>query len=296
MNNIFTYTDYRKLLTDYYEERKKQNPAFSYQVFATKAGIPNRGFLYNVICGKKNLSKETAHKLTQAMNLKSGEADFFENLVFFNQAKILRERNHYFEKLSECKTSVPQTTEVRELRKEQYEFYSKWYISAVRSLIDMFKFKADYAWIAKTVYPPIKPLQAKKAVILLEKLGLISKNAEGFWSLTDKTITASTEILQLGFLNFQVQTGELALNAMKEMTKEQRHISGMTMGISRKAYDVICEEIKIFQSKLQSIAAHDEGADNVYQFNFQFFPISNANGIVTGRQGWHGEQKEKQHS
>jgi uncharacterized protein (TIGR02147 family) len=43
MNNIFDYTDYRKLLVDYYEEHKKNNPAFSYQVFASKAGIPQPG-------------------------------------------------------------------------------------------------------------------------------------------------------------------------------------------------------------------------------------------------------------
>lgn len=296
MNNIFTYTDYRKLLADYYEERKRLNPNFSYQVFASKAGIPNKGFLYNVICGRKNLSRESAIKLSQAMNLKSGENDFFENLVFFNQAKTLKERNHYFEKLGECRTHFSKATEVRELRKEHYEFYSKWYISAIRSLLDMFNFKDDYTWIAKTVYPPIKPLEAKKAVNLLAKLGMIEQDPDGIWRVVNKTITAGSEIIGLGLLNFQVQTGELALNAMKEMSKEKRHISGMTMGISRKSYELICEEIQIFQSKLQAIAENDNEADNVYQFNFQFFPVSNANGIVTGRQGWRADQHQRKHS
>ncbi|NLG17023.1 MAG: TIGR02147 family protein [Fibrobacter sp.] len=291
MNNIFTYTDYRKLLADYYEERKSLNPSYSYQVFASKAGIPNRGFLYNVISGKKNLSRESALKVSQAMNLKSSEADFFEVLVFFNQAKTLKERNHYFEKLNEFKSHAPQATVIRELHKEHYEFYSKWYISAIRSLIDMFKFKDDYSWLAKTVFPPIKPLEAKKAVLLLEKLGMITQGADGFWIVKDKTITAGPEITGLGLLNFQVQSGELAINAMKEMTKDKRHISGMTMGLSRKSYELICNEIITFQSKLQSIAENDNEADNVYQFNFQLFPISNANGIVTGRQGWHGKRQ-----
>jgi len=293
MDTIFAYTDFRKLLADYYEDRKRLNHAFSYQVFATRAGIPNRGFLYNVITGRKNLSKSGAVKLTQAMNLSAGESDFFENLVSFNQAKTLKERNYYFAKLNECRTNAPKSTEVRELRKEQHEYYSKWYISAIRSLIDMHPFCDDYAWLARNVYPPIKPLEAKKTVALLDRLGLIRRNADGVWKAVDKTISAGTEVVQLGLLNFQEQTATLALQAIREMTKEKRNVSGMTLGISRKTYEMICREIGEFQARLQALAEQDNDADNVYQFNFQFFPITNVNGIVTGRQGWHGKHNQR---
>jgi uncharacterized protein (TIGR02147 family) len=293
MNDIFTYTDYRKLLADYYEEHKKNNPGFSYQVFAEKAEFPNRGFLYNVITGLKNLSKSSAVKLSQAMKLTSVEADYFENLVSWNQAKNLRERNYYFEKINAIKCRKPGVTLVRELRKDQHEFYSKWYLSAIRSLIDMHPFTDDYAWLAKTCYPPIKPLEAKKAVKLLEKLGLIKKGADAIYEISDKTITASHEIVQQGYLNFQRQTAGLGLKAIEELPKEKRNVSGLTMGISCATYDKICAEIKIFQTKLQMMVEQDESADNVYQLNFQFFPISNVNGIVTGRQGRRNDKQPR---
>jgi uncharacterized protein (TIGR02147 family) len=243
--------------------------------------------------GRKNLSKSSAIKLSQAMKLPSGAADYFENLVSFNQAKNLRERNYFFEKLGAIKSSAPGSAKVREVKRDQHEFYSKWYLSAIRSLIDMHRFSDDYALFAKSVYPPIKPLEAKKAIALLVKLGMIRKNNKGFYEVEDKTITAGKEIVQLGLLNFQEQTAELALNAIREMSREKRNVSGMTLGISHKTYDTICEEIKVFQSKLQTLAESDHEADNVYQFNFQLFPISNVNGIVTGRQGWHKEQKQR---
>jgi uncharacterized protein (TIGR02147 family) len=267
------------------------NPGFSYQVFAHKAGIPNKGFLYNVITGLKNLSKSSAVKLAQAMGLGASESDFFENLVSFNQAKNLRERNYFFEKLCAIKSTKSGSALVRELRAEQYEFYSTWFFSAIRSLIDMHPFVDEFAWLAKSVYPPIKPLDAKKAITLLQKLGMIRKGEKGRLEVVDKTITAGEEVVQLGLLNFQKQTAELALKAIEEMPKDKRNISGMTLGISRKTYDLICQEIRGFQSRLQKLAEVDTEADNVYQFNFQFFPISNVNGIVTGRQGWHGSQK-----
>jgi uncharacterized protein (TIGR02147 family) len=294
MNNIFTYTDYRKFLADYYEDRKKQNPGFSYQVFATKAGFPNRGFLYNVITGKKNLSKSSTVKLSQAMKLTASEADYLENLVSLNQAKNMRERNYYFDKLCTIRCNKPGLATIRELREEQHVFYSIWYYSAIRSLIDMHPLKDDYAWLAKTVYPPIKPKEAKKAIALLEKLGMIKKNHDGFYEVADKTITAGKEIVQLGLLNFQQQTTQLALKAIEEMPRDKRNISGLTMGISRKTYETICSEIGLFQSRLQVLAEQDKEADNVYQLNFHVFPISNVNGIVTGRQGWHKEQKQRQ--
>lgn len=291
---IFTYTNYRKFLADYYTEHKKANPGFSYQSFASRASFRNRGFLYNVITGKKSLSKSSAVKLSQAMNLGSTEADYFDNLVSFTQAKNLKERNYFFDKLNAIKSTKPGSAAVREVRKEQHDYYSTWYISVIRSLIDMHPVKDNYAWLAKAVYPPIRPKEARKAVVLLQKLGMIKKGRDGTFAVVDKTITAGKEIVQLGILNFQRQTTELALNAIQDLTKDKRNISGLTMGISRKTYEKVCDEIAVFQSKLQALAEQDSEADNVYQLNFHFFPLSNASGIVTGRQGWHPEQRKKQ--
>jgi hypothetical protein len=67
---------------------------------------------------------------------------------------------------------------------------------------------------------------------------MITLSADGVWKVADRTITASSEIVQLGLLNFQVQTAELALEAIREMTREKRSVSGLTMGISRKTYDL----------------------------------------------------------
>jgi uncharacterized protein (TIGR02147 family) len=123
MNGIFTYDDYRKILADYYGERKKSNPWFSYQVFANKAGIANKGFLYNVIRGIKRLSAERALRLSLAMKLTAAEAMYFENLVSFNQAKNLRDRNYFFRKLCALRTETAGTEEVHEIDGKVPEYY-----------------------------------------------------------------------------------------------------------------------------------------------------------------------------
>jgi uncharacterized protein (TIGR02147 family) len=280
MPDIFLYTDYRKYLQDYYDEQKKAFPAFSNQSLAIKANFPSRGFLFNVITGKKNLSKSSTVRLGQAIHLKNSEADYFENLVSFTQAKLHREKGYFFDKLNAIKSTHKGNGHTRQLRTSQYDFYSNWHNSVIRSLLDMHDFKDDWKKLAKALYPAIKPKEAKKAVQLLTRLGIIEKQKTGNYKLTDKTITTGQEIINLGLLNFQLQTTDLAVKAIQDLPRQKRHVSGLTLGISSHTYDVICREIDDFQSKLLALAEMDEQADNVYQFNFHFFPVSNMNNII----------------
>lgn len=275
MPDIFKYTDYRKFISDYYAEQKAALRAFSYQYFARKAGIPNKGFLYNVISGHRNISESMAIKIARAMELTNKETDYFENLVSLNQAQSLWDKDYFLNKVLAIKSTKKGSGSIRRTRLDQLEFYSKWYYSVVRSLLDMHDFKDDYARLARSVYPPILPKEAKRAVQLLLKLGLIEKQKEGNYTLTDKTITTGPDILKAGLLNFQLESAELAKNAIRELPSSRRHISGLTLGISRKTYEAICREIESFQEKLLGMAEEDKEADNVYQFNFQFFPASN---------------------
>ncbi len=283
MTNIFEYIDYRKFLADYYLEKKEQNHVFSYQLLSNKLGFKNKGFIFNVISNRKNLSKSSVVKISQAINLKLKEADYFEYLVSFNQAKNLQERKYYFNKLIEIKSNRKGANKIRETRKDQYEFYSKWYISVIRSLIDMHEFKDDYNRLAKNVYPSIKPKEAKKALALLKKLDMIKKQKNGAYKITDKLITAGKDIVELGLLDFQLETLELAKKTIQELTRDKRHISGLTLGISKNTYELISKEIELFQEKIMQLAKLDENADNVFQFNFYLFPVSNVNGLVSKR-------------
>jgi len=277
MPDIYKYTDYRKYLHDYYEEAKGRNPGFSYQVFSEKAGIKSRGFLYNVVHGKRTLSKSHVFAVSQAMRLNRYESDYFENLVALNQAATLKERNHFYERLSSIKANGSSATKPQIVRNEQFEFYSKLHYSVVRSLIDMHGFKDDYAQLARCVRPRITPTQARKAVDLLERQGFIKKQRNGSYKVVNKSIATEPEVVSLAVLNFHKQAGELALKALEELPRDERNISGVTLGISKDAYNRICEEIEAFRSRMLQIAEADDNADTVYQLNFQLFPVSSTN-------------------
>ena len=63
MKEIVEYTDYRKFIQDYYDERKRCS-AFSWHAFAQKAGFSSDVYLKYVCEGKKNLSVGSAGSLS----------------------------------------------------------------------------------------------------------------------------------------------------------------------------------------------------------------------------------------
>lgn len=274
MPDITTFTDSRAFLLAWYEETKLKHPGFSYQVFSESAGIKSRGFLHNVIQGKRKLSRTNIFGLSQAMRLNKHEADYFENLVSFNQAKSLRERTHFYERLSSIKTGSRAAKGPELVRNDRFEFYSELYHGVVRSLIGMHGFKGDYEWLAKAVRPRITLRQAKKSVELLARLGFIEKQKDGSFNNTNASIATPPEVENLAVQNFHRQAGELGLKALNELPKEERNITGVTLGISDKTYKAICGEIQAFRARLLRLAEADEKADAVYHLNLQLFPVS----------------------
>jgi uncharacterized protein (TIGR02147 family) len=272
--NISEYTDYRAFLSDFYDETKAKNPGFSYQTFSDRAGLASKGFLFNVIKGRRSLSKSNIFGLSKAMKLSKNETDYFENLVAFNLAKSLEERNHFYERLSSIKISGKAAARPQIVRKEQFEFYSRVHHSVIRSLIDVHGFTDDYERLAKTVRPRITAKQARASVELLEKLGFIARRNDGSYKVVDKSIATPPEVVNLAVQIFHREAGELALRALNDLPREARNISGVTLGISRETYRKICDEIQQFRAKLVHIAEADASADAVYHLNVQFFPVS----------------------
>jgi len=275
MQSIFTYHNYRTFLADYYQNRKSKGVSFSYQNFSRKAGFASKSFLFNVINGRKSLSRASVVKMCGALGLSKTEAAYFENLVYFNQGKSYNERSFYYEKLNAIHPVTAQASNARKLTKDQFEFYSNWYHVVIRSLIDMFPhLSRNYAALAKMVFPAIRPKQAQKSVELLLRLGLIEKQKDNTYKVSSKILSTGPEVQSLAVQHFHLTCMELAAQALKELPRDVRNISGLTLGISQKAYEKTCEAILDCQEKILAIAEKDTDSDRVIQVNFHLFPVS----------------------
>ncbi len=274
MGTVFEYANYRDILKDFYHSRKKENPNFSFRIFSELCGFKDKSVVSNIIKGRINLTSESAGRVSNALELKGPEREYFDTLVQFNQAKTVDEKNLFFQKLESVKKQGIKTSPAQKIRKEQYEFYSRLYHSTIRSIIDMYPFKNDYQWLSKMVHPPIKPMQAKKAVQLLEHLGLIKKDRRGFYRVTDKNIEAGREVLDIGVANYHIDSADLAKLALSAPSKKKKMFAGQTLGMSEQTYKQVITEVDKFQDRLAALAKADRDPDTVFQLNFQLFQTS----------------------
>ncbi|MBD3347249.1 MAG: TIGR02147 family protein [Chitinivibrionales bacterium] len=272
MIDIYTYIDFRKLLKDLYEEHKKKHPFFSYRYIAQKVGFSSAGFFTNIIQGKRNISSEYIFKFAQLFKFNKGETEYFELLVNFGQAKSHSQKKYYFEKILANKKSKITITDA-----QHYEFYNKWYYTAIRELIDIFPVKANYDELAKMVHPPIKPAEAKKAVEFLEAIDFIKRNADGYFEQTDNFISTGYEAKSVAITNFLISMIDLARFNIERLPREKRSMSTLTFSISEDGYNAIIERLKNIHREILEMVREDRShnkQDRIYHVNVQVFPLS----------------------
>jgi uncharacterized protein (TIGR02147 family) len=266
---IFEYTDYRKYLKDYYNEQKAVNKAFSYRYFAQKAGFNSSGLFKDITDGRCNMQSGIIIKFSNAIGLNKKEEEYFENMVYFNQAKSTEEKKRYFERMMRFYDSKAYKVDAN-----QYEYYTKWYYSAIRELLAIGKFKDDYNLIAGKLNPKISSAQAKKAIQILSKLDLIRKNKSGYYECEDEIITTGPEIKSLSVANFQKVMMEMAKEAIDRHPSKHRNISTVTFSASKTVYKDIERELIACRKRILNMIKHCSNMENVYQLNLQLFPLT----------------------
>ncbi len=275
--SVFAYTDYRKYLSDFYLDQKRTCKAFSYRYFAKKAGINSVGLYKDVVEGRQNLGRALVIKFSGAIGHSRKEADYFENMVFFNEAKTAEERKLFFERMISSQSSLSKIVDI-----SRYEYYQKWYYSAVRALISIGRFKDDgksIRRISTILNPKIRPEQAKKALEVLKELEFIIEGPDGFLTLTNSVV--STGVLKpdknltiLNVINYQKEVTALANHALDSFGAENVSLSTLTLGVSDRTKMLIKEELSSVRNKISLLAEKDPAPDRVFQLNMQFFPLS----------------------
>jgi uncharacterized protein (TIGR02147 family) len=273
MPNIYNYLNYREFLYDYYSEKKREKPAYSYQVFAQKAGFKSKSFIADVIDGEKNLSEESIFALGNAIELNESDFAYFKTLVAFNQAKTNSQKDHFFKLLVKSNKLVT----ARLVLSDKYEFYSCWYHNTVRELVTFVDFNDDFGLLGRHVQPAITARQAKKSVELLTKLGFIRKEGPRYVQ-TDPDITTGDTVSSLAVENFHLQNLNLAGESIDTCPAQHRDISCLIATLSLEQVEEIKNEVRDFRKKLVSMingtTKDTVKGRRVYHINMQMFPTS----------------------
>lgn len=269
MLSVFDYSDYRQFIKDYYETHKAQNPSFSYRYLAQKAGINSAPFYKFIIEGTRNLTKTTVLKTCVALKLADREAEYFENLVFFNQAKTVKEKNSYFDKL----VQKQKHRHVGAIAESQYEYFAEWYHCVIREMVCMYDFRDNWANIGRIVSPSLSARQVEESVKLLLRLGFLKK-AGNRYQQTEPVLSAGYGLASHQIINFQIMMLNKAIEAFDRSPPRERLTAATTVSISRKNFETFVEKIRTLRSELLEIARSDEHPEMVYELTLNLFPLS----------------------
>jgi uncharacterized protein (TIGR02147 family) len=275
MPNIFDYSNYRTYLQDYFAERKAKFKHFSYRYFSDKIGFKSKDFIYRVITGNKKISQTSIAKISNALGHTPEESRYFEALVNFNQAKTAQEKEfHHRQMMGTENNGAGKKHAIRKLSESQLELFADWYSLAIRALIEMVEFTDNYTWLANQLVPRITPKQAKSSVRKLEKSGLIKKDEKGIYRVTDNALATNNEVNSLALTAFYRSCARLTVDALQKLPRDKRHISGVTLGMSRKNYERLTSAINRFREEVAEIANQDDSPEQVFQLYISLFPMS----------------------
>jgi len=268
--SVYEYNNFRKYLSDYQSARQAYDPGFSKSALSRILGLPNtRSFFTDVLKGKK-VSSAFIERFVRVLELTKDEAQFFRILVMFNQAESAEERELYFDQL----ISLNKTPK-RIIEKNIYAYYKNWYNSVIRALLHIYDFSDNYPELAKKVFPEISVRQTKEAIVLMEKLGLITKNQSGFYKPTQRSITTENYVKDELIKQYQLSSLEMARQSLIKSSSLPQTISTNVISVSDGAYKRIEKKIEKFRSEIRSLVHKDEKpATRVYQMDIALFPNS----------------------
>ena len=270
MKDVLEYTGYRQYIADYYADKKAKS-AFTWQMFAEKAGFSSPVYLKYVSEGRFNLSEEAALRVAAAMSLVEYERDYFCEMVRFDHAKTDDEKKVFFNKM----LAIADAHKVKVIEADSYRFFEDWKNPVLRELAPSMPGAKPLA-LARACRPEITAAEVTESLSFLVKANLLQKDKDGNYVQTEKSVTTGPmKATPVAVRSLHRQMGEFALDAIEGVSQDERHFSGLTLGITRQAYEKIVQEIAECRKRIIAIAREDDATEEVYRLNMQFFPMTN---------------------
>ncbi|MBR6854073.1 MAG: TIGR02147 family protein [Fibrobacter sp.] len=266
MKPIVEYSDFRKYMRDFYEDRKLRS-AFSWREFSKNAGFSSPSYMKVVCDGKSKLSRIGVERTGAAMGLSGFEMDYFRAMVQFGQAETEEKKTAAYKKM----IAIAKTYKVRTLEGELFQYYDTWRNPVLRELAPIMP-GATPGEMAKMCYPEISAAEVRDSLDFLTKSGLLKK-VDGNFVQSETSVKGTTDATRLALRGMHRQMSKLAIPAL-ELPKEIRNFSGVTMGLSRESYRKIEGVLDECRRQIIDIAAEEKNIEQVYRLNLQLFPLT----------------------
>ena len=266
---VFEYLDYRRYLREAYEHAKRERPYFSYRFMAARVKI-NPGYIVKVLQGSVHLGVKNIPLFADLFALTGREREYFTELVHFGRAKTNQEIEQRHERLLAIKG-----LSLRTVGDNAVAFWREWHHMALRSLLSIVEFSGgSYRALGAMLDPPISAAQARESIRLQQSLGLLRRDSDGVYRVTDQFISTGPAWLSPAIRRYQKKMLDLAARSLDMHDKKLRDISTVTLTFSSEQLPLLRERIAEFRQELLRLSQEFTDDDSVMQLNMQLFPTA----------------------
>ncbi|MBC7174582.1 MAG: TIGR02147 family protein, partial [Polyangiaceae bacterium] len=205
-----------------------------------------------------------------ACGLENDAADYFVDLVAFNQATTSSERNAAYDRLK----SHRRYRSVHRLELAHADYHATWYLPAIRELATRKDFRGDPAWIAERMRPRITEAEAERALRVLRELALLVEDEDGRLVQAEALVSTGPETRGLHIGNYHRAMMARAAASIDELPPDKRDISSLTLCLGAERLAELKEKIQRFRRELLEMSVEEQDPRQVIQINFQLFPLT----------------------
>ena len=267
---ILHYRNYVSYFSDLYHSIKSKHKQYSYRQFSSDLGFQRSNYLHLIVTQKRKLSSKKVEQISLILKFNDKEKIHFSNMVDILNKKPSAERNELVKEVVR-KGGKPGA---RRLQKKQYAYFSHWYYSVIREMIELEDFKEDHDLIVERLNKSITKIQVKEALKTLEDLGLIKRTTEGKLKVTSKSISTPKEIGSECVVTYHKEMLELASQSIDICKSKNRDVSSITMGVDLATARKIKKKMQDFRTYIQELVEQSGDGTEVFQLNMQWFPFT----------------------
>lgn len=272
MVHLFEQQDYRKWLAESIQAEQVRKSSFSKRFVALRLEV-NAAHLTRVLQCTKHLSLAHIPQIAKLFGLNTEEESYLEALMRFNRARSARDCQKYFLEMQAIRG-----VQYRTIEDVRHEYFSRWQHVAMRTLLSLLEFRGKrYDRLGALFSLPMNAKDAQASVALLEKLGMVEKDANGIYRAIDRVLSSGDGWMSEAVASFQKETLRLAGELLDSVPRQDRDVSTLTIPMSTKHVESLRLQIREFRQQVIQWAQTLDHEDAVYQLNLQLFPVARVN-------------------
>lgn len=215
---------------------------------------------------KRRISVKASQKIAKALGLKTQESKFFELLVSYNRSSDSKEKEDLYRGLIRFKKFV----KIQKADVDYFLYYSHWWNIVIREALSTHWGQKNLNEIQELLQLSEKDLS--ESLQLLSDIGLIEKSKENF-KIKEISIQTPKQMQNLSVRSFHQAMLDKSKLALEKLPVEERDISAVTIALTKEQFEEIRNRISQFRREINSGYSGEKNAEQVYQINFQIFPL-----------------------